>query len=290
MKTQSSKASLISRLALALASLGLLNAQAQFNSGSTGADGPLNVTTNTVLNLPPDGIFNRTTINVAAGATLRFNRNANNTPVYLLAEGDVTIAGTIDVSAQREELNSMPGRGGPGGFDGGAPGTPGVPAGAGRGPGGGPRDDCSGNAGGGAYGTSLRNLCGFGGSVYGNETLVPLVGGSGGGGVCMPHADGGGGGGGAILIASNTRLTLTDQGRILANGALPALNGDECGAGSGGGIRLVAPKVSGTGRLEAEGGRLFDAWGNFVRPYAGDGRVRIDTIDRRGLQLASTPA
>src|SRR6266550_4350883 len=73
-------------------------ALAQFNSGSTGADGALNMTTNTTLDLPPNGIFNFTTINVASGATLSFNRNIFNTPAYLLATGDVIIDGTIDVS------------------------------------------------------------------------------------------------------------------------------------------------------------------------------------------------
>jgi len=57
-----------------------LTASAQFNSGSTGAYGPLNVTSNTALDLPADGIFNCSTITVATGATLRFNRNTNNTP------------------------------------------------------------------------------------------------------------------------------------------------------------------------------------------------------------------
>ena len=62
-----------------------------FSSGSTGADGALDVTTDTTLDLPPNGTFNYTTVNVAAGVTLRFNRNALNTPVYLLATGDITM-------------------------------------------------------------------------------------------------------------------------------------------------------------------------------------------------------
>ena len=65
--------------------------------GSDGADGALEVTENQTLTLPPDGIFNYTTVTIAEGATLTFERNALNTPAYLLATGDVTIAGTIDV-------------------------------------------------------------------------------------------------------------------------------------------------------------------------------------------------
>src|SRR6188474_1076509 len=70
-----------------------------FNSGSTGIDGVLNVTVDMTLNLPPDGILNYTTIHVNTGTTLRFNANQLNTPVYLLALGDVTIDGIINVSA-----------------------------------------------------------------------------------------------------------------------------------------------------------------------------------------------
>ena len=58
----------------------------------------MNITTNTTLALPTNGIFNCTTITIASGATLKFNPNALNTPVYLLATNDVTINGTIDVS------------------------------------------------------------------------------------------------------------------------------------------------------------------------------------------------
>jgi hypothetical protein len=91
-----------------------------FNSGSDGSYGPLAVTNDTTLPMPPDGIFHCTTINVAAGATLRFNKNALNTPVYLLATGDVVITGAIDVSGTAATNNTrILGRGGPGGFDGG---------------------------------------------------------------------------------------------------------------------------------------------------------------------------
>ncbi|HTD67918.1 MAG TPA: hypothetical protein VK846_15445, partial [Candidatus Limnocylindria bacterium] len=107
-----------------------------FDAGSTGADGALNVTSNTTLTLPPNGIFNFTTINVAAGTTLTFARNALNTPVHLLATSNVTINGTIDVSGAVGSATAG-GRGGPGGFDGGYPGLDAnTPPGAGLGPGG----------------------------------------------------------------------------------------------------------------------------------------------------------
>jgi hypothetical protein len=108
-------------------------AAAPFDCGSTGAYGPMNITSDTTLNLPPDGIFHCTTISVTAGKTLRFTNNALNTPVYLLATGDVTIGGTVDVGAS-DRL------GGPGGFDGGFRGLAFAPyqhGSAGFGPGGG---------------------------------------------------------------------------------------------------------------------------------------------------------
>lgn len=103
-------------LALLLA-LGLpfwLRAADPFTSGSTGAYGEMNITANTTLALPPDGIFHCTTINVASGATLRFNRNALNTPVYLLARAtwrstapsmrrEATTTAARPVAADRED-------------------------------------------------------------------------------------------------------------------------------------------------------------------------------------------
>ena len=96
-----------------------------FDAGSNGSYGPLNITADTTLPMPADGIFRCTTITVASGTTLRFSRNPLNTPVYLLASGDVSIAGSIDVSATGPVDGSgrtIGGAGGPGGFDGGASG------------------------------------------------------------------------------------------------------------------------------------------------------------------------
>ncbi len=265
---------------------GLAFAQ-EFNSGSTGANGALNVTTSTTLNLPPDGILNYTTINVAAGVTLKFNRNALNTPVYLLAQSNVTINGTIDVSGNPG--TSVPpagGSGGPGGFDGGMPGFDTVPPGAGFGPGGGRGgvDGASANsAGSGSYATVTVNTSSVNrGATYGSPLLVPLVGGSGGGGlVGTPGAagEGGSGGGGAILIASSSRITIS--GSIFARGGENTLSPTGQGYlrnGSGGAVRLVAPGVSGGGSIDARGG-LVNAG------YGGLGRIRIDTIDRSTLKV-----
>ena len=69
-----------------------------FNSGSTGADGPFAPTVNTTVPLPPSGIFNFTSVTIPVGVTVKFQRNVTNTPVVILASGDVTIAGTLDIS------------------------------------------------------------------------------------------------------------------------------------------------------------------------------------------------
>src|SRR5258708_33809346 len=105
-------------------------ARGQFSSGSDGSYGPLNPTISTNLDMPANGIFNLTTINIPNGVTVRFNRNALNTPVYLLAQSNVVISGTIDVSGGFSS-GSSPGRAGPGGFDGGVGSFQNSPAAAG---------------------------------------------------------------------------------------------------------------------------------------------------------------
>lgn len=231
---------------------------AGFDSGSNGSYGPINVTAPTTLDVPPDGIFHCTTITVTS--TLRFNRNALNTPVYLLATGDVLINGTINVSGGTGGGASAR-SGGPGGFDGGF---------------GGFGDSAPANRGGDGHGPGRgRNQAGFthaayskaaasNSEVYGNVLIVPLIGGSGGAGADGNPGGGGGGGGGAILIASNTRITV--NGNIISDG------GGGTGWGSGGSIRLVAPTGSGGGGLYA---RSLSLGG-----LGSDGRIRIDTEDR----------
>jgi hypothetical protein len=245
----------------------LLHAQ-DFTSGSTGSYGAMNITATTTLPLPADGIFHCTTITVASGATLTFTRNALNTPVHLLATGDVLIDGTIDVSSGAPADGNgrlVGGTGGPGGFDGGATGFISAgntrQAGSGQGPGGGRRDATNAN-GSGSYATKGSTQRGGNGAVYGNALLIPLVGGSGGGGADGTDGQYGGGGGGAICIASTSKITV--NGTIRADGTY--VNG--AGAGSGGAIRLVSPRVYGTGTLSAS------SYGN----WGGHGRIRIDSV------------
>lgn len=234
-------------------------AGASYDSGSTGADGAFNPTTSQSVQLPPDGVFNYTSVNIPSGVTITYIKNAANTPVTILASGDVTIAGTLSVSATQPSSSSDisgPGLGGPGGYDGGRGGLPGGNASswvsgyggpnvgrAGVGPGGGAPGtvhypsgwygsgwfDAS-VGGGGAYGAAPNGSGGYcpttPGVVYGSATLLPLVGGSGGGGGAggpnLPGS-GGGGGGGAILIAASGTINVT--GALLADGGSPVSPG-----------------------------------------------------------------
>jgi hypothetical protein len=187
----------------------------------------------------------------------------------------------IDVSGGNGSSNPpVGGAGGPGGFDGGDPGFGSDnPPGDGHGPGAGRGgDDSVGStgAGGAAYAGVPTNPSARDGLVYGSPLLVPLVGGSGGGGRAGQPGIGGGGGGGAILLASNTAIRIS--GQVLAVGG----SGLAYNQGSGGAIRLVAPEISGAGTIKVTGGGHFDA--------AGFGRIRIDTINRRNLQLDLQPA
>lgn len=229
----------------------------------------------TNLTLPPDGRLQFTTINIPLNITVKFIRNALNTPVYLLASGDISIDGWIDVSGE-SGTDARGGFGGPGGFDGGAPrdSRPGSVPGDGYGPGagGGVVGDRLTVLGRAAYGTLPQTVSApADGQIYGTQLLLPLVGGSGGGGYSIDAigSHGGGGGGGAILIGSSTRIR--HSGLVRAWGGAPN--------GSGGAIRLMAPVVVGQGTLDVSGGGT-----------AGHGRIRCDLIERSNFALSFLPA
>lgn len=287
---------------LACASLAVSLASAQvFDSGSNGSYGPITVVASQTLTLdmPTDGVFHCTTITVESGGSLRFNRNALNTPVYLLATGDVIIRGYIYVDGTNGPSSpASGGRGGPGGFDGGAPGVgaTGSTGGAGLGPGaglGGRNTLAGGNASHSGIGARDPGDMSPSGAAYGSQLLQPLLGGSGGGasaGIGTSGSGwGGGGGGGAIQIASSTRVSVVhpggNQNGIFARAGWGNWDGGNralsSGGGSGGAIRIVAPIVQTTQNalLDTSGGRgddgLFASWG----------RVRIDTIDRSQLSV-----
>jgi len=239
-----------------------------FDSGSTGVDGALNPTASMQIQLPPSGVLNYTTVNIPEGVTVTFKKNALNTPAQVLASGDITIAGTIDIRGgtaaptgtagdNNQDDDGLPGLGGPGGFAGGHGGKNGSQndarrGGSGLGPGGGRGGYERGNGCfSGMYYHSVGHSAGYAtkgsrsgvctevadepdrGQSYGTPELFPFIGGSGGGGgfggTSFPGS-GGGGGGGAILLAS--KGTLTVSGTIDATGGDA---GDVAGTGVGGG-------------------------------------------------------
>jgi hypothetical protein len=201
----------------------VIAAQAQsFNSGSTGADGALELNTpgtiifdpqsfNPPLNPSGDNVYHFTTIHVGSGVIVKLSAKPLNNPVFWLAQGPVQIDGSIDLNGA--DGASGPSLAGAGGYPGGAPHKPGY----------GPEEFTP------------------------NAFLIPLVGGSGGDG---GEKLGGGAGGGALLIASSTSISV--NGLLTADGG----NSRDGFGGSGGAIRLVAPIIDGlSGFLSARGGK-----------------------------------
>jgi hypothetical protein len=315
-------------IAIAAAFTGVTAGAWAFDSGSTGADGAFNATVNTQIELPPSGVLNYTTFNVASGVTVTFKKNATNTPVVILASGDVTVAGTIDLNGAAGTAtgtagdgqlgdDGQPGMGGPGGFDGGRGGQPGgaTRGGNGLGPGGGGGGVGSGLPSGGqltGYGAAGGGFSsaggagtdgGNGGASYGSETLLPLVGGSGGGGgrSGIYAGAGGGGGGGAILIASSGTVNVT--GTIRANGGIgggtggsPYGCGGPGGGGSGGAIRILATRVAGNGTIQANGASYqTTCWQGAGQGAPGRIRIEAEIMNRTSgtsptFSFSDTPA
>jgi hypothetical protein len=208
-------------------------ASCPFVSGSTESVKNLAPLQNTEIDLAAeqdgDGILRYNNVTIPAGVTVTFKRNPANTPLVLLARGDVMIAGTLDVRGGNGD-GAVGGDGGPGGFDGGRGGitTPGIGLGPGAG--------CHAN------------------SDYLNARPIPLLGGSGGNGTATGggFGFGGGGGGGAVLIASSGDVSVT--GSVNASLGFPAAGGS-C-RGSAGAVRIIGNRVNYSGSLFAEVGRI----------------------------------
>jgi hypothetical protein len=265
MNKQSNTSFVLRRAALmaALSAVFATPAAYAFDSGSTGADGALNPTVNIEIQLPPSGILNYTTVNIPAGVTVKFKKNTTNTPVHILASGDVTIAGTIDIRGEDAKDSGTYGDGvladdgiagasGPGGFSGGRGGRDDltqrpeiIRGGAGLGPGGGRGgvEGADGCADGryykyigtpGAHSTIAQTpfytwQCTAdltkAAKAYGSSLIQPLIGGSGGGGGRggLNYAGSGGGGGGGAILIAST-------GTLRVTGSIDATGGDGGGA------------------------------------------------------------
>lgn len=246
-----------------------------FTSGSTGADGDLIFDINNGaiqefdhLANGHNGIWNFNTITIPSGITVTFPMpySSATPPVIWLATGDVTIDGILHLNGGTGQENATtPGqeaKGGPGGFAGSLGGGDGYGPGAGEG----------------KNGWTQGNLASFGG-VYGNRFLQPLIGGSGGGGVVSGNGRrlGSGGGGGAILISSSGTIDISGEircngggGRHLQNGCCQSATS---AGGSGGGIRLIGTKISGTGSISA----------------SPRGRIAIESFDVTQFNVSANP-
>lgn len=284
--------------------LGSVEARAAIDVGSDGSDGALNVTsanleidlslaaTGTWTNPSPIAgrgiydpvqwavVFKYSSVNIAANRTVTFKNHPTNAPVVWLVQGDVTISGAVSVDGKRGHTTSeaaFQSEPGPGGFRGGRTWlSPSLQEVAGFGPGGGRLGSVVGclRGFGGSYALSASAAqTGTAGPTYGNNLIMPLIGGSGAAGIelgtCSSFAPffGSGAGGGAILIGSNQAVVL--NGTVSARGGNQG--GGDVSGGSGGAIRIVADTVSGTGLLRATGGVSSG-----IGSVGGAGRIRVD--------------
>ncbi|VGO21258.1 hypothetical protein [Pontiella sulfatireligans] len=272
---------------LVLVLCGSLTQAAIVVPGADGSDGALLVAENTVIDLSlattgewddagtGDGVydsnkwavvFKYSSVVVSNGVTVSFANHPSRAPVVWLVSGDVTIDGSVNLNGQSYQTAPVHAEPGPGGFRGGV-GTysSGAYSSPGFGVGGGQQSGTTGTAG--SYGTAG----GSGPSAYGNQSLLPLIGGSGGGGD-DDYSGGGGAGGGALLIASMQSVSV--DGSVVANGGAGRNagypNNDQTGGGSGGGIRIVCDTLEGAGVLEVEGG-----YGYLT---GGLGRTRLERV------------
>lgn len=263
-----------------------------FNSTSDGSDGALDYSDAApgwILfnpdNLDPpldpdnDNVYHFTSITIPQGVKvwLGSNTRMGSRGVFWFVSGAVNIEGELWLNGWDGHTNSPDDDpfkhvAGAGGFSGGVGARSEIPAQPGRGPGGA-------QVGGGSAEHAKAGPGTLGGAAYGNEFLIPLIGGSGGGG-----AGGGGGGGsgsGAILIASSESITV--NGLINADGGF---GGSGAGSGSGGGIRLISPviNVPSAGKLSATGR-------NSVSGQSSNGRIRLEAFDRNidGATISPAP-
>jgi len=185
-------------------------------------------------------VFSFKTLSI--GGTVKVTGNP---PLALIVDGDVTISGTLDISA--DGYTNGPGiRSSATNCDGspGATGSTSSPGGGGGGR----------SSNGGAGGAGTIGAGGAAGASLFDADLVPLQGGCKGAtsliaqnNIAYPAY--GGGAGGAVQIVSRTRISITGTGKIDASGGgghmgiPPTGSMGGGGGGSGGGVLLEAPQV-----------------------------------------------
>lgn len=224
----------------------------------------------------------------------------------LVAEGAIEIGAELSASAPVDDMEDsdivLPG---PGGCAGGS--EEGDSGGCGEhgGSGGSEESSGAGGGGGGGHGKSGEDGEGSSGGSGGSEDddralLVPLGsekdendgakghgGGAGQSGALSLHGRGGGGGG-VLELRAGGDLVITAEGRVAADGAPggvrdPALGscGGGGGAGSGGALLIRAGgELVVDGDVSARGGEIDTDTCSEPGGAGGDGRIRIDTIQR----------
>ena len=191
-------------------------------------------------------VFKYASVQIPAGVTVTFKNHPSRAPVIWIVSGNVTIDGTVSVNgkqAGRSGAAAVPAEPGPGGFRGGCA-----------------RPDESGNGMGPAGGTSGGP--GYYYAYYGNDRILPAIGGSGGCGNSS-SVYGGAGGGGSITIACANSLSVGSTGSITANSGIGS---GYMPNGSGGAIRLIGQQVIVTGSLMAT-----------TNNFGPVGRIRIES-------------
>lgn len=273
------------------------------------------------------GIFDVDSLSVQSGATLILRGTL---PVALVAKHGISVVGIIDARGYGSTgVLCDSGAAGPGGGVGGAPSV--VQTDAGTTEPGANGASPSGNsgfgqmgatgldgagAGGGAYGdiggkggttSSATSTPGVGGSIYGNATLIPLLGGSGGG--SGPGNYGGGGGGAVQLVAGGSIVigpgaTGTTAGGVNAGGCggtynLGLYQAAAGAGGSGGAILVEAPTVQiiaqgvlaangGTGAADGQQGGPATLGASYAPGYGGTGGVAGRTRGADGAAVTGT--
>ncbi len=207
--------------------------------------------------------------------------------LVIIANGDVTIDGTLDVSA--DGADNGPGSP-PDAACAGTTGNPGPSPTPGAGGGGRHTNGGTGGSDGGGQAAPAV------GAQHFDEDLEPLRGGCRGGAVVdlANHFSTGGGGGGVVHIVSRTQIRIVGNGKIDASGGGGGRSGDNlsggAGGGSGGGILLEAPQVvlDGAGVVLSTKGGGGAAPGGAVTSPGADGGT--DALAARGGSASGQPS
>ena len=218
-------------------------------------------------------VFKYSSVSIPAGLTVTFSNHPSRAPVVWLVDGDADINGLVALNGQNYTSLNAAGEPGPGGFRGGHRyQLVSLYNSAGFGPGGPLSRQTNSIRRDGSYAT----VGNYGGQVYGNVRILPLIGGSGGSGASWANYVTGGGGGGAILIVVNGALTLNGGIQATGGGAYYYTYGYStywvCGCGSGGAVRLVADTFGGEGYVHVD---ALDA-------SAARGRIRMEANNVAG--------